>query len=363
MNLIHETILDSIGSTAHPTVQPQRCLNRLQRRYPCTICADLCPSQVFPARSGEAVSWERCRDCSLCVSACPSLALIPSAETRRDYTEAMQEAMPLRITCHRDTQQGEIHVGCLAALDWELLALLALQGELILIVRNCDSCPEQARRILLEENLQKLEAFLGKDRFLRQIRQIRAKEAVPRIRQSPTAEKTMTRQELFSHLLGKVTRRAVEKAEERFPFLTDDKGDGLWLRRLLAKAVREEKAAERSYRLWLPRFNTDCFGCGICEKVCPHKALTIRQEDGETRLILIEPYKCSACTLCVKLCPHGGLDGLFPLAVPHLDQLALIRVHSLSCTECGAVLLPGTDPPLCRRCAKRIFLSAPLSIG
>ena len=66
-----------------------------------------------------------------------------------------------------------------------------------------------------------------------------------------------------------------------------------------------------------------------------------RQWMAESEKLLEENYQ--------RLAAQGRLEAL---ALPHLDKLPLVRVKSLSCESCGAVLLPGTDPPICRRCAK-----------
>lgn len=360
MNLITDTILDHADFTGHPVFTPELCLNRRQRRYPCTACAEICPHGVFPLQSGGNLQWDRCTDCSLCVSACPARALAPSAQTNRQYTQTLQEAAPVRLSCRKEEQRGELHVGCLSSVPWELLAVLALRGELILCMRGCEDCSRQEQRRLLGENLQSLRDFLGEEGFARQVRLIRSGEEIPQVQKAPPSEKAVTRRELFSGIRKTLTRQAAEKVSKRLPFLAEDASDGMWIRRLLAESVRtatatpsEGEQGVRPFALSLPRFNTSCFGCGICEKICPHKAISIRREERGTRLVYMEPWKCSACTLCVKLCPHGGLDALAPVALPHLGKLPLVRVKSLSCAECGTVLLPGTEPPLCRRCAAK----------
>jgi dissimilatory sulfite reductase (desulfoviridin) alpha/beta subunit len=50
----------------------------------------------------------------------------------------------------------------------------------------------------------------------------------------------------------------------------------------------------------------DCIFCGLCEKVCRTKALTI-QKDEEN--ILLEPSKCNNCGRCVKSCPTEAWQG------------------------------------------------------
>ena len=49
-----------------------------------------------------------------------------------------------------------------------------------------------------------------------------------------------------------------------------------------------------------------CIACGICEKVCPAKVITV-QEIPEFNM-----EKCIQCFCCVELCPHGALKAIRP---------------------------------------------------
>jgi len=49
-----------------------------------------------------------------------------------------------------------------------------------------------------------------------------------------------------------------------------------------------------------------CIACGICEKVCPAKVITIKE------LPEFNMDKCIQCFCCVELCPHGALKAIRP---------------------------------------------------
>ncbi|MFZ3372926.1 MAG: 4Fe-4S binding protein, partial [Desulfitobacteriaceae bacterium] len=52
-----------------------------------------------------------------------------------------------------------------------------------------------------------------------------------------------------------------------------------------------------------------CSFCGLCEVVCPKKAIKVQKEDKQVQL---DATKCNACGKCVKSCPldaWGGKNG------------------------------------------------------
>lgn len=49
--------------------------------------------------------------------------------------------------------------------------------------------------------------------------------------------------------------------------------------------------------------NQDCFGCGVCAAVCPHKALKmVETSDGFYKPVLSEDGHCVSCGLCLDVC-------------------------------------------------------------
>jgi formate hydrogenlyase subunit 6/NADH:ubiquinone oxidoreductase subunit I len=173
----------------------------------------------------------------------------------------------------------------------------------------------------------------------------------------------MSRRAIVSGLKKSLRKNVYRAAVSRIPQLEEADRDGLRYRRLLAQAVRAERDRLReaqqagggpetlpTYPMSLPAYTTACFGCSICERICPQQALEIRVEEGGTRLICITPWKCTACGLCTEICPHGGLQGLEKIAVPFLEQLPLARVPTESCEQCGVAIRPGTAPALCPSC-------------
>ncbi|RLE73537.1 MAG: hypothetical protein DRZ80_06295 [Thermoprotei archaeon] len=49
---------------------------------------------------------------------------------------------------------------------------------------------------------------------------------------------------------------------------------------------------------------TLCIGCGLCELVCPTKAIKLVRQNKKY-VIMIDEKKCTGCLICNNLCPIG----------------------------------------------------------
>lgn len=54
----------------------------------------------------------------------------------------------------------------------------------------------------------------------------------------------------------------------------------------------------------------DCYGCGVCDVVCPQKIIDISlNKDGFYEPYIVNPDKCTGCGLCIRVCSFNQ-DGL-----------------------------------------------------
>ena len=60
-----------------------------------------------------------------------------------------------------------------------------------------------------------------------------------------------------------------------------------------------------------------CIGCGICEKSCPNKCITMRKKHPSFKTKLLVRAGCTGCDICIDSCKQGALKP----RVLHFDAL------------------------------------------
>jgi len=66
----------------------------------------------------------------------------------------------------------------------------------------------------------------------------------------------------------------------------------------------------------------NCYGCGMCEVVCPQKNIKIiRSEEGFYVPKILDKNKCVNCGLCEKICPYQNKENV--LKSRHLETYAI----------------------------------------
>ena len=146
-----------------------------------------------------------------------------------------------------------------------------------------------------------------------------------------TEEKPVSRREIFSGIGRKIKKEAFRAAARRIPLLENTEEDGRQYRMLLTRAMQEETQRDPTFRagVQLPQFTVACKNCGICEKICPQKAIEFGEERDGKRMIWLTPWKCTGCELCAKTCPYGGITGLHTVLVPQMTRVPLVQIHTV----------------------------------
>ena len=339
--MLPQLIAQKLISENHPTLDRPHCINGKQRKSPCSACANICRNDVYSKIANP--EWERCDNCGLCVSVCPSRCLLPPAFSLEKYlTPLSKEDQDIQVACGKTKARDGLTVRCLGALPWEWIASAALLGELTLYTGGCEECELKEGFALFEKNRKKAEQFLG-DAYYNE--QVSITEIGGETAEAPPSQ-TYSRREFFSSMFKRSKKVTITASSLIINKKSDI--DGLIFRKLLHKQSQIKEGMSFS---WLaPVFSSSCRVCGICGKLCPQSAISIDTKDGVSS-VTITPWKCGACGLCQTVCPEGGIA---EIGVVNVDDLSPIEVHSApasTCEDCGVTVKSGLA--LCPSCASK----------
>lgn len=320
-------------SEEHPELAPKRCLNSYQNKARCSACVELCPEQAIRLPEKGTADWSKCLNCGICAAACPSQAISFPKGVQRQLYRMLHDGQPVHVLgCER--AQGETHgnVACLAAYPWEAIAALALVGKVDLVRGNCAECPYAPQAACLEQTLAMVEEFLGLERYAAQVHFKAPDEH---------GSGDLSRRELLARLKPGKTKQTVQAQTMKCTT------DGQIMRAMLLETVKR-LPKEAPPCCWpAPVITEDCSGCGICEKMCPAKAIRIQEQEGQWYAVCT-PVLCTDCGICELVCIKGAIQGTASTALPGGIFHKVIPLKAESCQGCGAAVPQGEE--LCARC-------------
>lgn len=286
--------------TALPEVSDVQC-SSLEH---CRLCISSCPYSAIEGKP-PTFSEQRCTECGLCTSACPTGYLFtpshpPDALRRLFYEARRRGASGVTVTCARARESlyngGEkksglvVELPCIASLrlqEYLFARLLGLEVNIYCPQNIRESCP---KGMAGEEYL----AIIGDlKHFLR-----------AEVEAQPVYSQNIL--ELLAPLANPADRWL---KVERLP--------------LFRVEVNQDK----------------CTLCGACTHECPVEAL--RLVSGERHRLLFNHSHCIGCSTCVETCPE--------------DAVELSRsVNPFLLSSRGEVEVASSPPAKCRRCGKDI---------
>ncbi len=326
----------------HPQIDLRRCVNGNQKRLECRACMKICPKHVYDPAQKTPPKWDECQNCGLCVSACPTRCIAPSAVNVKRHMLLSESAGSLMISCTRSAVSVGHKEACLALLPWEFLGDLALAGRLSLDLSPCENCPHADCKALLAKQLEQLRRFLGEERYAAHV------DERPDIRQEDV-QSGVNRRDFFKSIVRsgkKTTALVVQEAG-------GESADGFVYRRRLVKRVKDFSEEQNGFSMLLPWFSEKCHGCGLCMTLCPNQAIEISGEQDGKRGIIVNPQRCTGCGVCQAICLDGGVEEICAVRLKTLDRALMARVNSSSCAECGRAVPPGQSDGLCIACRLR----------
>ncbi|MBP3655601.1 MAG: 4Fe-4S binding protein [Clostridia bacterium] len=326
------------AGAAHPQLSSGRCIDARQAKEKCGLCAGVCPKGAIIAPQNGRIDWDLCVGCELCTSVCPAEAFSLTADTRAAAQRLLGDGRSSHVVGCRMTQAGaDMKLWCLGSLRWELAARLALEGRLELVHGDCEACERRGSLPCFDKTIERLRHFLGEERYARMVSVGRREAGEGR---------EVTRRDLFGGLFRRGREQPPKEQQAQQEKLSSEV-EGVRLS--LVRRMDRLPEGEGTFGFVSPSFTDKCWACGICERICPNRAIEMEKR-GEEWTVACYPSLCTGCGTCGVICPEKAIDGVIPIRIEPGVRRVVVHVNAGVCADCGAAIKPGSADTLCIRC-------------
>ncbi|MBI5265315.1 MAG: 4Fe-4S binding protein [Bradyrhizobium sp.] len=340
----------------------------------CSVCREVCPAAALTGTEWSInIEPDRCVGCGLCAAECPTGALqVDGCSPLADNLAGDSILLECRRVAPADRDPDAIVVSCLGGLTAvDILDAVAADSkrDVTLIDHGwCEQCAvaqcAAPWRSALDESrslLNSVEPSLG-DRLTVETRFLSNDLAQP-IVASLRPDKQVGRRDFLRRFTGLAAKPASREESRRIVFgrgyVTPHKRQ-----RMLESMGALASAYERPFpRTLMPSVKV-ADGCdlkGICAAVCPTGALRVERTNDRLELHF-EAMKCTACGLCERNCANKALS-LWPEgdgAVVRSEVIVSSRPTAV-CPGCGDSFPQTAGDPFCPSCTKSMAVMQELS--
>lgn len=311
-NLLFHYAANKMLAEDHPTIDFEHCINGQQVKHRCRTCADICSEKVYSGNGSQRADFTKCVNCNLCITACPTRCIASSGRNASKYLKLLKLPEETIYIAH-DQYEGDAHLRAeyFASLPWEYLAYLGLRKKVVFLTACPREQPPQVEAVW-QETLTRLRLFFGKDEFDK--RYVFSEEV------NYVDDQEINRREL----LKKVSTGVKSWISSFAP--SEVMMDGLLYRYLLKETIAEDSPIE-TFGWSIPIVSSKCKGCGVCTRICPQNAISVRKEDG-LFLVVFYPIRCNQCGLCRKTCIHHAIEGFGSIRIDNLKPMILLKKYS-----------------------------------
>lgn len=317
-------MINKIASNETPSLNKKRCINKMQKRIKCDTCIKCCPKNAIISENEIKINKEECNNCSICANVCPTGTMVPLLSVVEKQYNNISRLDNLSIGCSEEKDNADYNVECLMELPWDFLAYIALENKLTLSLRNCKSCKHENLRDEVYKNLEKLKVFLGEDKFNKNVYIIEDDSEIP--------IKEISRRDLLK-MFGEESKRMMTAV---IPVDFEKNKNGRIYRSILLKKISdiENKENKKETYTWCGLdVNDKCWGCGMCQRLCPNAAIKISENSEGIRVFEHNYTKCTHCNLCKTICVDKAITTVLRER-NDINEKDKWEVLSLSCSVC-----------------------------
>ena len=336
-NLLFKDALNQDAPGNRPAFEKSRCIAAKQNKAKCDACAGACPVHAIGRPEKGEADMERCVGCGVCAAVCPGRAWSAPQHRYEKTAHLLADGRNVHLLgCKLAAGDVDARVWCLASLEWETIAALALVGRVELLRGECAQCERAACLAEFERTLERVRRFLGEERFAKRVRLLGEGEA---------AQRAFSRRDLFTALIPGARGRAAQDQQSAPDFGKDARA----LPRMLAWAIDRQGEGAKPFGFDMPELTQRCWACGICARMCPTGAIAAETQDGVWQMA-VSPALCTGCGVCAAVCPEGAVDGIGTIAMAAGQRRVVYATRALSCEGCGGAVKPQENQTLCLRC-------------
>ncbi len=314
------------------------CVRYASKFSGCDSCQKACPIEVIDINESRVdIDAFSCIGCGVCAGACPTEAI------RVSETEIYEKVFEL-ISSKESVIGCRYNFFCLAAINGEYLATMALVNDIVLDVGFCKECE------IKEECYDRILNNVSEADYILQALGVNAKIELKDLKKVSDISKE--RRELFSSFaFGKYADKEAQNGSFKREKIPPK-------RRRLFLAVLKQLGIEGSSKLLESKYlgffsdksiDDSCDNCSVCYRVCPTDALSF----GSTGEILFDAAFCVRCALCHDVCEKESvkMEEFFDFeSVTAKEPKVLKRFKMAICDECSNPFASISGERVCRRC-------------
>ncbi|MEJ2465462.1 MAG: 4Fe-4S binding protein [Candidatus Thiodiazotropha sp.] len=350
-------------------VEEELCLNLRGRLMHCSACRDICPADALELTPDSVdVDETRCTGCNSCLPSCSAGALRSTAFLPERFLQALSASGLTDLHCRiSEDGGGGVVIPCHTVLDARLLA--AARGDGVTQLRlhglnRCADCRHGDARAHIHSVIARLAQWLG--------------EEAPSLDLDPPAvcDNASDRRDYQDQ--PHMDRRAflrfggakgmTQAADWLLPGLSREEEDGealpfyqtngyaqrasAYQQALIARAEHVPWRASQPLPFMRRQVSEDCSACLSCAERCPTGALHA-SVSAQYRQLSFDPAVCTDCGLCERICPERAVlpEPLRDIKDLKAGRETLFSVSQQPCRQCGNPFLPmDTESDLCPVC-------------